>query len=94
MQSGQQKFFTIQKINTGFIINHHYNLIACNHITKSIIQVGLQQYRDKYGKKPQSLSRMVPEFLEENELYLISIGYFKLWFIKKSLDENDNNFLV
>lgn len=72
IQSGQQQFFTNQKINTGLVANNYYSLIACNRIINSIVEVALLQYRDKYGKEPQTLRQMVPEFLDENELYLFA----------------------
>ena len=69
--TGEDRFVMIHKLDR-YIVNKYLYCVAA--LQRGIILTAVTQYRDKYGKIPDTLKYLVPEFLSDRELYVYKYG--------------------
>ncbi len=77
MLTGNEKYFTTRRISLNLISCISNDWWTCNSILRSTVYVATIKYQRKYGKKPESIKQLVPEFLHKNETWLFNTDYYK-----------------
>ena len=70
-RTGKNKPDLTKKVNTAFI-NAYTTYSNINTTRNSLIAIAATQYRINNGKLPTSLQQLVPDYLKQNELYVIN----------------------
>jgi hypothetical protein len=84
-RTGKNKPDLTKKVNTAFI-SAYTTYSNINTTRNSLIAIAATQYRINNGKLPTSLQQLVPDYLKQNELYIINSGW---WY---SRHRQPNNF--
>lgn len=74
-RTGKNKPDLAKKVNTTFI-NAYATYYDNSMMRNSLIAIAATQYRIKNGKLPTSLQQLVPDYLKQNELYIINSSWY------------------
>jgi hypothetical protein len=73
--TGKNKPDLTKKIDINLI--SIYETYAYNMIISSLVAIAVTEYRIQNGKAPSSLQQLVPEYLQEHELYYINTSWYR-----------------
>ncbi len=73
--TGEEKYFTKHRISGMTLFSH--GRWTCNSILMAVVDIASIKYQRKYGKKPESIKQLVPEFLYKNEIWLFNTDFYK-----------------
>lgn len=74
-RTGKNKPDLAKKVNTT-LVNAFATYYNNGMMRNSLIAIAATQYRIKNGKLPTSLQQLVPDYLKQNELYIINSSWY------------------